>query len=73
MICYNCRENPLRGEPKRHSRCINDWGINPKANEGALIKRPEPLRICACQHKKSWQFVKSGDKREAEGSNGNGS
>jgi hypothetical protein len=59
MICYNCRENPLVGEPKRHTQCINDWGIDPK-NSKALAKRDKPIKACACQHKQSWPIVRKG-------------
>lgn len=57
MIC-----NPCRGETvgptgvitRYHDSCINFWTY--KGREGKLIKRPEPIRSCACQHKESWNF-----------------
>lgn len=74
MICVNCSDAVLFIQ-YRHKQCINDWGVDPE-NEGVLVKRPEPIKSCACQHKDSWQFVKSGDTKTAEkteGNHGNGS
>lgn len=48
MICANCREKAKR----RHNYCINNW-----AGEYPIVKRPEPIKACACQHKLSWSYV----------------
>jgi hypothetical protein len=52
MICSPCRE-------KKHKYCVNIM-------IDRIVKRSEPIRSCACQHKASWNFSVS----KNEGSNG---
>lgn len=59
MICIPCRE-------KLHEACENTSryiGVG-------FVKRPEPIKACACQHKKSWPLVTTskdndGDSKES--------
>ena len=70
MICWNCREQ--RPEANiRHKYCVNNWGKDPK-DELVLVKRPEPINACACQHEESWNFVtnKASDQKETKDTNG---
>ncbi len=60
MICNWCRE-------KQHDNCVNDW------EQGILVKRDTPIKSCACQHRVSWNFSKTGETEENEGNNGDGS
>lgn len=58
MICPPCRGEffsiiAKKGEP-RHDECVNFWTID---KTSAIVKRPEPIRSCACQHKESWNFT----------------
>lgn len=58
MICPPCRGEYFsivaeKGEPQ-HDQCINFWSIS---KNGEIVKRPEPIRSCACQHKESWNFA----------------
>ncbi len=67
MICNWCRE-------KRHDSCVNNWKLDPVDPEkAAMIERDEPIKSCACQHRPTWNFAKSGDTEEIEGNNGDGS
>lgn len=73
MICNPCRGEfysivAKKGEPQ-HDQCVNFWTID---STSAIVKRPEPIRSCACQHKESWNFSVGG-KEKNEGNNGDSS
>jgi hypothetical protein len=58
LICPPCRGQFYsiiadRDGGPRHDDCVNFWTIG---NTTELIKREEPIKACACQHKKSWNF-----------------
>lgn len=57
MVCGSCRV-------KDHKHCINLFG-----GKDPIVKRDTPIKSCVCQHKQSWNYVKSAT-QETKDTNG---